>query len=257
MWARLRAPLRPNSEVVESIRHALGEHALTTLLLGVTPELADIGRDLTAVDRSEGMIRGVWPGDTRTRRAVRADWLDLPCGPAAFMAVVGDGSLNALPYPEGHVRLHSELERVLAAGGRAVFRVFCRPDIAESLSSVLAEAMACRIESFHGFKWRFAMALAGERRAPNLPVRAIHSAFTVAVPDRTELARRTRWDLSDIDTIDVYRGSDEVYSFPTRDEVLAAVPAEFQEREFVGSGTYELSERCPLLVLSCTRTRPH
>jgi SAM-dependent methyltransferase len=237
------------------MRRVLGAHPGATLLLGVTPELAGIAPSVTAVDRSEAMIRGVWPGDTATRRAVNANWFELPFERGTFAVAVGDGSLNALPYPDGHVRLHGELARVLEPGGRVVIRAFCRPDSGEPLKAVFADASLGRIGTFHAFKWRYAMALAAKARSPNLAVRTIHAVFTAAVPDREEFARQTGWDSADIDTIDVYRTSDEVYSFPTRDELRRAVPSSFARAELLDAGNYELAERCPLLVLERERER--
>ena len=248
-WSRLGPPLRPTKDVVEAMSRAIARHVGPTLLLGVTSELAGIAMDLTAVDRSPEMIRGLWPGDTEGRRATCANWLALPFANATFATAVGDGSLNALRYPEGYEQLFAELERVLVKGGRAVIRVFLRPQSPEPLADVCAAAQAGRFSSFHAFKWRFAMALAARAGDPNIAVRAIHEAFLAELPDRADLARRTGWEAPDIDTIDVYRDSSEVYTFPTADELFLAVPPRVQRTELRAAGTYELAERCPLLVL--------
>jgi SAM-dependent methyltransferase len=247
-WSRLGPPLRPHANVVAGMQRVLARHSGPTLLLGVTPELADVGASVTAVDRNPGMIRGIWPGDSATRRALTADWLDLPLEPNSFVAAVGDGSLNALTHPDGYQRLHAELARVLKPGARLVLRVFRRPDDCEALTDVCADARAGRIASFHAFKWRFAMALTAKGMSSNIAVKAIHRAFVAEFPDRTELARSTGWDPSDIETIDVYRESDEIYSFPTGSELLS-VPAPFIDAHFEDAGSYELAERCPLLVV--------
>jgi SAM-dependent methyltransferase len=248
-WARLRPPLRPDADVVAAVARAFSAHRGDTLLLGVTPELADVAPDVTAVDRSESMIASVWPGDTPRRRAVKADWLALPFEPARFDAAVGDGSLNAVESPHGHATLLGEVARVLRPGGRAVIRVFRRPDPCECVADVIADALGARIATFHGFKWRLAMALAAERLRANLPVIDILAAFERAVPDRDVLAHRAGFAAADIETIDVYRGSREVYSFPSEEELLRVVPPGLVGAELVGAGAYELAERCPLLVL--------
>jgi len=82
------------------------------LLLGVTPELADLGHDTIAVDRNESMIAHIWPGDTARCRAVKGEWVALPLEPQSVSAAVGDGSLSALTFPSEQGRLLSELARV-------------------------------------------------------------------------------------------------------------------------------------------------
>lgn len=248
-WSRLRPPLRPNREVIEGFRRLSAPVGGPALLLGVTPELADITGDVTAVDRSQAMIDRVWPGDTGQRRARRADWLELDDPPGSFSLVVGDGSCNVVPHAEGASRLLQRLLPLLRSGGRAVLRIFTAPDQAERICDVRDAVLDGCVESFHGFKWRLAMALAGESADPNIAVTAIRDAFQKLFPDRVGLSRRTGWAIEDIDTIDVYRNSTEVYCFPTRRQVIDGVPAGFGGIRFVEVGTYELAERCPLLVL--------
>ena len=62
--AQLTPPLRPNREVAEGLGQAIAGHGGRVLLLGVTPELVELGSELIAVDRSDKMIADVWPGDT-------------------------------------------------------------------------------------------------------------------------------------------------------------------------------------------------
>src|SRR5262245_54585614 len=93
-WSRLRPPLRPNHEVIEGMRGLSAAVNGRALLLGVTPELATIAEDVTAVDRSQTMIDYVWPGDTKCRRARQGNWLELDYAADTFSLIVGDGSLN-------------------------------------------------------------------------------------------------------------------------------------------------------------------
>src|SRR5262245_19607035 len=85
-WQLVGAPLRPGPEDIsylsESVARLLerrpGDRAL---LLGVTPEIAELSWSpalpLLAVDKSLGMVKAVWPGDTPQRRAMVGDWLEL------------------------------------------------------------------------------------------------------------------------------------------------------------------------------------
>lgn len=252
-WQRLRPPLRPSAEVVAAFDElTLGRSPCA--LLGVTPELAGLTLDLTALDRDPNMIAAVWPGDRLRRRALRADWLHFPAALNQLAAVVGDGSLNVLPDALAHQNLLRELLRVLAPNGRAVLRVFLRPSESAPPSDrgnvdEVVEAAALS-QSFHGFKWRLAMALCAERQTMSLPVRDLLAAFRDRVvrgsAERWMLDRG--WDAADLTSIEVYAESTETYSFPTRAELETSVPDGLWLRWHDVLG-YELAERCPLAVL--------
>jgi SAM-dependent methyltransferase len=251
LWAQYTPPLRPNGEVAGAVRDALAGHDERVLLLGVTPELADAGRDVTALDSSELMIGGVWPGDGPHRRAVKGNWLSMPFdfAAASFSAAIGDGCLSSLSFPEGHQQLYGQLARVLRPGGRLVLRLFKVPDRTETLPAVLKAARDGTIRNFHAFKWRLAMALTAASGDPNIAVELILATFEREFPDRRKLAAMTGWPLEQIDTIEVYRGSSEVYSFTTFEQIRQTMPSTFTNLRLQDIGSYELAERCPLLIM--------
>jgi hypothetical protein len=243
----LTPPLRPPAEVAAEIARALGAPDGPTLLLGVTPELADIAPDLVAVDRHQAMVVHIWPGDTRARRALVGDWRTLAFAPAAFAACVGDGSFIAARYPDEYGVLLAELARVLRSRATLVLRCYMRPD-GDVPVSALAEC-AGAFRNFHAFKLKLGMALASDRRNPNVPVQAMLDTFNRMFPDRAALVRLTGWERRQIDTIDFYEGSATSYSFPSRREWLASIPTEFSAVQLLPSGQYELAECCPLLTM--------
>ena len=51
-WSRLTPPLRPHAEVIAAVRQQIAGFPGRALLLGVTPELADVVSDLVAIDRN-------------------------------------------------------------------------------------------------------------------------------------------------------------------------------------------------------------
>jgi len=247
-WGRVKAPLRPNAEIVAAFEAAVAGHSGRVLLLGVTQELADIGRELVAVDRSQGMIDNVWPGNLTRRRAQLGDWLDLKFPRGHFTAVVGDGSLSTLPYPAGHRAFYAQLEHVLRPGGRFVARTFATPEDGETIDAVIERTNAGRIANFHAFKWHLAMALVSASGDANIPVVKIRDAFNDNFPDRKALAAKTGWAIEDIDTIDVYAGSPDVYSFATLSQLRETIPPSFKRVYVEAVGTYPLADRCPFLI---------
>ena len=241
-------PLRVNPEVVSAYEAAIGAHADRALMLGVTRELADVASDLVAVDGSAARVANVWPGDTDRRRAMVGDWFNLAFRERCFGAALGDGGLNIHEFPGRPVRILEELSRVLKPGATVALRIFARPERCETLASVREAALAGRIENFQAFKWRLAMALVAAGSDPNIGVQRIRDVFNREFPDRAMLSKAAGWSVDDIATIDLYESSSQVYCFPTQQQFASLIPAAFTDVRFLPVGTYELAERCPLLL---------
>lgn len=247
-WNRLGSPLRPCAEDVANIRRGMGSAPGRCLLLGVTPELADISPRLIAVDNCAAMIGALWnPG----REVVLGDWLNLPFAEESFDTIIGDGCLTLLAHPGQHDCFFQQLDRILVPGGKALIRLFCGPQQAERRDFVCAEAAAGKIKSFHAFKWRLSMAIAADAPDRNLCVAETCATFDRLIPDRTALAAVTGWTTDEIETIDLYRNSEARYSFATLEQVRGTIPPTLRETGLL-QGAYELAERCPVLMLSKT-----
>ena len=236
--------MRPCAEDVENFRQAIGRDPGRCLLLGVTPELATIAPDLTAIDNSSDMIGALWHGK---REAILGDWLDLPFADGSFDTLVGDGCLALLSHPDQHGRFFEQLSRVIAPNGKIVIRVFVGAEQKESPAQVCQDALAGKMKGFHAFKWRLSMALASESADYNFRVAETLATFDRLIPDRARLASVTGWRMDDIETIDFYRDSEAVYSYPTLAQVRQTIPPTLLESDLI-YGHYELAERCPILV---------
>jgi SAM-dependent methyltransferase len=244
----LKPPLEATQDTADAIAAAIAGRARRALLLGVTPRLADIGDDTTAVDWSAAMIAGVWPGDDGRRRAVEADWRAMPFRAPQFTAVIGDGSFNTLEYPDGYRAVFRELERVLTPGARFAVRFYVTPSPCESFAGLREDALHGRIGAIDALKWRLGMAVAA-RDGANVARGAIKRAFDETFLDRGALMAAAGWTDDDLAAIDWYKDVPDIISFPTQQEILAAVPPRFANPRFLASGTYELAERCPILAM--------
>lgn len=246
VYGRLGPPLRPSPADVANVAKAIAGTDRRVLLFGVTPELSALGDELVAVDNSPRMLAAIWPGDRDGRRALLADWTRLPFEDGAFDAVIGDGSLNSAP---GQVeQVLAEARRVLAPGGRAVFRAFCSPETPERLDAIRSDADGGRDGNFHALKWRIAMALAAGEADAIVPVRKILAAFDELFPDRDALAARTGWSKDAIATIDAYQQADHSLGFPTLAQLLKLGERFFGPAEVLHGAGYPLAERCPTIA---------
>ena len=248
-WSKLATPVRVSSEVIAGIKNEVAGVSGRVLLLGMTTGVLDAGADVTAIDKSDDLVRNLWPGNTPSRRAVVADWLGLPFAPQSFAACVGDGSLISFEYPDRLRLLLNGIADCLEPGGRFACRLFLAPELNGTIADLKLALEQGRTPTFQHFKLRFAAAIGVDRGNPNVRVAQIPEIFDAHFPDRRRLAAVTGWDLGEIDTIDVYGKSDATYAFPTRPQMLAAIPTAFRDVSFVPIADHPLGAQWPILVM--------
>lgn len=257
-WSQVGPPLKPSAEDADITLRALTPHLagqtgpFRLVVLGVTPELVGLpwpGHvQLFAFDHSARMIADVWsPNPAVPSFVQQADWRSLPLDSSSVHAVVGDGSLNALPGFDAYGEVLGEMHRLLVPDARIVIRCFIRPGQAETLSAVRVAVEAGEVGSFHALKWRLAMSLASGNGG-SVAVADVHSAFEDLFADRVRLSRMTGWPRAQVDTIDAYRAAPTRYTFPTQHEMVRHC-SPFFDVEGLSQGTYELADRCPTLTL--------
>jgi hypothetical protein len=257
LWSRLGQPLRPSPTDVASYIAAIGCRADPTiapraLILGVTVEICQLnwptGTDLLALDRSEAMIRGVWPG--RLDQAICGDWLAIPLMRESRDVVFCDGGVSTLAYPAGTRRLAASVMHVLSPGGVCALRLYVPRFDHESPSAVLDDLLSGRIANLNLLKLRLGIALQPDPRT-GIELGAIWNALHAVAPDFGKLAASIGWDIEHLSVINTYRDSVVRYYFPSAAEVLAV----FAENAFafdlqhLWRPAYELGECCPMVVL--------
>jgi SAM-dependent methyltransferase len=262
-WDDWGPPLRPSPEDLATARRALMRwHAearptrepVQIFLCGVTPEIATMAwpfrTELTGMDHVEAMVRIVWPGDVPgVRHAVVGDWLHpgLPAG--SQDVVIGDGGFGFFDPPTQRALARS-MQTLLRPGGLFLYRHWAGIEDREPLDRVVRDARSGSIGNFHVFKWRVAMALQPDSRAG---VR-LHDIWQACTDARLDTARLPQpgWSARATGTIRFYRDRDARLYFPTLDEFREMLSGDFERIE-VEFGTYELAERCPVLI---ARRRP-
>jgi SAM-dependent methyltransferase len=247
-WESSGPPKRPTQSVIDQIKGLVGDDGLT-LILGVTPQLAEAFTSVHAVDREPEMVSRVWPGDTETKRAECIDWNDIQ-GYSVYDSVVGDGSLNMVSFPDGAESLLSRILELLKPGGRLACRVFTRPedtptlrrlkDLADGSSSIGFDAWRT-VQSHHLTTY------VGE----NVPVNLMVEFFDVHWPDRESLAATNGWDIEKLNIVmESYRSSSAHTSFPTAAEWLSIVPPNACDVQLIPTDGYELAESFPILTFT-------
>jgi len=256
-YARYESPLIPSGQDLAAFRRAIASwrpgyrrKRLRVLLCGVTPAIAGMSwpdeTDLLGVEKSIETIHALWPHPAGRRWPLCGDWLQLPQADGSCDIVAGDGSFNCMDYPEGYRALASSLHRILRVRGLLLMRCFTRPEQPEEPAEVFADLHACRILSFHHFKWRLVMAMQADVTR-GVFVNDVYDAWAAAGIDAKQLSERTGWDEKVIETIKFYEGKRTQLSFPTLAEVQAVLAECFQEISICHPG-YPLGERCPTLA---------
>ncbi|HYG22265.1 MAG TPA: class I SAM-dependent methyltransferase [Verrucomicrobiae bacterium] len=251
-------PLRPCAEDVriheETLRSWIRHHPnrrMNALLLGVTPELADMNwpdsSQLLAMERSQRMIEHVWPGDIEGHRRVICDnWFSAELPEQSFDVVIGDGVLTGLSYPLRYREIAHRVSRWLRPDGLLLLRAFIRPSVPETLERIAADLVANRIPRFDILKWRLAMSQQ-ETAERGVELNAIHSAW-LQLAERFETAiKAARWPQPTIETIELYAGRAERYSFPSLAELDNAFADAFTPVSMT-LPRYAFGEQCPIRV---------
>jgi hypothetical protein len=134
----------------------------------------------------------------------------------------------------------------LKPDGRLIARVFASPEKKETLQNILADLKANRISGFDILKWRLAMALQKNIRR-GVVVGDIYRAWTDIGKEIPFFPMRTGWRPETMNTIKLYDGRTNAYTFPTVAElntvflpVFDAVSTTIPE--------YDFGPCCPILV---------
>ena len=237
-WGESGPPLIPNQEVIDCF-HSLVPPESNILLLGATREIYNAYNHITAVDREQVMVENVWLGDTETKHIKLDNWLTVDLPNNYFDAIMGDGSINMLAYPEEVVAIVDRCKNWLKPGGQLVCRMFTRPDTPVTRERLLAE-VANPTVGWTAFRRLVPMVLAHEEGAL-VPWARAYDFFNEMFPDRSRLPFTTK----QLDRMDAYKGTTTSTWFPTRQEILDLIPG----ARFVDVGTYDIADTCPVLVL--------
>jgi len=257
-WDHVGSPFRPTPEDVAFAAAALrampnsGQAgALTSVLLGVTPELAAIlsRTHNVEVDHSTRMLTWSWTKFPRGHLAMplAARWTALPIKDRSVDAVFGDGCNIQLEFPGAYRIWFAEMARVLRPGGRVVLRVYVAPDAAESPATVIDDLTHGRIGNANVLRMRLFMALQ-RQAATGIELSDLADYWSSLAIEKKTLTAKFGWPAAEIDIFDMFKALNLRYSFPTWRELEETFSGCFAELERHIPG-YEIGGRCPTIVL--------
>jgi glutathione peroxidase-family protein len=232
-WNKLEPPLRPSTNVVNQFQEIIGP-VKSLLVLGCTKELYSLASDVTVADQDQVRLNLL----ASDQKQFCGDWLKLKTL-EKFDAVVGDGSLNCLKFPQQWQELIHICKGL--TNGKVAIRVFETPDLIRFSSMIQEDLEAGKIKNFCSLKWELAMHMAYHE--PSVRVKKIHQLFYMMF-DKQKLSEQTGWSLESIDTIDAFKDSEMVLDFPREIHIKQAFPKVIR----LNSEGYPFADRCPFYI---------
>ncbi|MGA7410526.1 MAG: hypothetical protein WBW33_08570, partial [Bryobacteraceae bacterium] len=229
-YAMMGPPLRPSREDVRHMQETVAawaaahsNRALNALLLGVTPDIANMpwpaAMTLVGLDSALPMTQAVWPGNIPLKRwVVCGSWRAIPRAARSCDVVLGDGAINCVRYPAGCRDVAAEAWRVLRDDGIMVLRCYVQPAVQESPEDVMAGMFKQPHPSFHHFKLRLLMAMQPST-GQGVAVDDVYRLWARQRFSVEAVEAQTGWDRAAIDTIEMYRETNTVHTFPNRVEL--------------------------------------
>jgi hypothetical protein len=160
---------------------------------------------------------------------------------------IGDGSLNCVGHPEAANDVCRSLRSALTEDGLLVLRCFVRPEEPEAPEQIFDEMFHGAIPTFSQFKFRLLLAMPQDLRS-GLAVDDLYRLWASYSIDPVRLAAVTGWPLQEIETLEFFRDSSTVHSFPTLAEFRCLLHEYFDEAGMI-TPSYPLGEHCPTLIL--------
>ncbi len=259
MWRFVGPPLRPTYEDTQKREQFVDTWCQKTgicnpkcLLLGVTPEIVEMrwppDKQVFALDCNDRMIKHVYPGHNREGfHVLQGDWACLPILNHQFDLVLGDGCYVMFDYKNGFSYLSESIRDALKPNGKFMIRFFIQPAKKETPDQVFSDLIKGKIWNFHLFKWRLAMALHNDV-ITGVALSKVWRIWDEMKIDSQFLADIMHWPIESIYTIQAYQYSNKKYTFPTKNELYAALSPYFRISEYIVP-SYECGERFPTLVL--------
>ena len=242
-WNRSVPPLRYDSVALQTLKELIGDRTNKIVVLGVTRELVELFPNILAIDNEPTMLTNVWIGDTATKSAMLANWLEVNLESNTYSATIGDGSINQVAFPQDQKSLLTKIYDWLEPGGIFACRMYTRPEKPITREYLIEQGKHPTI-NWSAYRRLLCMHLA-ELEGQTILTRNLTGLFNELFPDRTGLP----WTPEELEMVDTYAASKLKSCLPTRHELTQIFP-DGVEVTFVDTGNYDLAEYCPIMTFT-------
>ena len=190
------------------------------LVLGATPDFYDLQwpehSDLLAVDRSQPMLRSVWPGDES--ESLCAEWTSADLPDHSRDIVLCDGGLTFFSYPQPLQQLLDNITRIMAPGGLFIVRLYVASNPPQSAATIYQQFSRGQIRDSHELKFRlwFALERAGGK---GVCLNDVWNSFEAACSDLRSRNALPDWPEAEWLSMQAYEGLQDVYYFPSVEQL--------------------------------------
>lgn len=175
-----------------------------------------------------------------------ADWLDMPLLENSADIIIGDGCTLFFKAPETLKDFAASIEKHLKPKGIIILRCFVKPDTSEEPDDVFKDLLNGKIQSFDAFKWRLAASMQGNSSS-GIKSSDIWKAWNNQKIDPIELSQKCHFNINVINSINRFKDSEIILYFTSKNDTKKAFNGAFDDVTCY-YGSYELAERCPLMV---------
>jgi SAM-dependent methyltransferase len=227
--ARRYEALTPPLRISESERN-IYQHLVTqwsggtrpprVLVLGATPDFYHLQwpeeTQLLAVDRSQDMLSGVWPGAAGA--SLCADWTSMELPAESRDIVLCDGGLSFFSYPDELQALLATVTRILAPGGLFIVRLYVNSDSRQTTKEIFQQFSSGHIRNSQELKLRLWFALHREDEK-GIRLHDVWSIFEEACEKLRAQDEVPDWPEAEWESMRAYEGLQDVYYFPSAEGV--------------------------------------
>ena len=223
-WDKVQPPFSVNDVIVDQYAKIL-QFCLPSdkiAILGCTKSFIKLADTVIAYDNSLSQVRE-FPG-----LAIHSDWNEIELPDDSYDAVLGDGSLAFLEFPNQWINVINKFKKVSKT--RVICRVFEAPTQPKSLEEIVTQ-----YTTFDCLRLDLMFFLA--HIDVNVPVKQVRE-LVYHVRNKNQMSE------DDIAIIENYKDSDVIYRFPKQRQIMDYFPNALR----VETAGYSMAQNCPIYI---------
>jgi SAM-dependent methyltransferase len=190
------------------------------LVLGATPDFYHLQwpeeTQILAVDRSQAMLSGVWPGTPA--QTLCADWTAMQLCKESRDIVLCDGGLSFFSYPGELQKLLANVTRIMAPGGLFIVRLYVDGESHQTAEGIYQQFSSGHIRNSQELKLRLWLALQ-DRDGKGVRLHDVWSSFEEVCEKLRAQGEVPDWPKAEWESMRAYQGLQDIYYFPSAEQV--------------------------------------